>query len=344
MDKRVILAVAGSGKTTNIINQLNLDKRSLVVTYTHNNIRNLRDGILRKFNHFPDNITLLPFFTFLYSSCFRPFLSYGFRTKGINFEINPNRFVKQDDNRYFIDKNRRIYSNRISKLLELRGVFNDVNSRLSKYYDSLFIDEIQDLAGHDFNFLKSISKANIEMTFVGDFYQHTFDTSRDSMVNRSLHVNYNKYKDEFTKMGMDVDCETLKKSYRCNPAICNFITENIGIQILSHKSNEAEIHIIEKPKEATEILKNNNIVKLFYKEYYKYGCRSKNWGDCKGENSYSDVCVVLNKIVFNHFLSNQLNRLRPLTRNKLYVACSRANNDLYLVSEEFFKNGSIQNY
>lgn len=34
MDKKVIFAVAGSGKTTYIIDSLTQDKRSLIVTYT----------------------------------------------------------------------------------------------------------------------------------------------------------------------------------------------------------------------------------------------------------------------------------------------------------------------
>lgn len=337
MDKRVILAVAGSGKTTHIINQLNLDKRSLIITYTNNNISNLRDGILEKFEHFPDNITLMPYFNFLYSFCFRPFLSYKLRTKGINYNRNRNKFVKQTKIEYYIDKQGRIYSNRIAKFLEFKGVLGNVNSRLTKYFDNLFIDEIQDFAGYDFNFLKSISKANIEMTFVGDFYQHTFDTSRDGNVNDPLHDDYSDYKSAFTKMEITVDCETLKKSYRCSPTICNFITENIGIEIYSHKINETEIYILETPRQADDIYKNNDMVKLFYQEHYKYGCYSRNWGDCKGENIYGDVCVVLNKITLNLFEKCNLKELKPLTRNKLYVACSRAKNSLYFVSDEFYR-------
>ena len=34
MDKKVIFAVAGSGKTKYIVDELSLDKRSLIVTYT----------------------------------------------------------------------------------------------------------------------------------------------------------------------------------------------------------------------------------------------------------------------------------------------------------------------
>lgn len=47
MDKRVIFAVAGSGKTTFLINQLNETERFLLVSYTNNNVHNLRTGIIK---------------------------------------------------------------------------------------------------------------------------------------------------------------------------------------------------------------------------------------------------------------------------------------------------------
>ena len=34
---------------------------------------------------------------------------------------------------------------------------------IEKYFDSIFIDEIQDFAGHDFNLLKSLAKVNCEI-------------------------------------------------------------------------------------------------------------------------------------------------------------------------------------
>jgi DNA helicase II / ATP-dependent DNA helicase PcrA len=341
MDKKVIFAVAGSGKTTYIIDQLSLEKRSLVVTYTINNLKNLRDGIVKKFGYFPSNIRLHSYFTFIYTFCYRPFLSLKFVAKGINYDPNPYQFAKQTETRYFFDRYGRIYSNRIAKILELERVLRDVNSRLVKYFDDLFIDEIQDFAGHDFNFLKSISSANIDMTFVGDFYQHTFDTSRDGKVNENLHNDYNNYRALFANMGMAVDIESLKRSYRCSPTICNFITENIGIEIFSNRGDETKIHFLETPEKADEIFQNRSIVKLFYQEHYKYGCYSRNWGECKGENKYDDVCVVLNKTTLSKF-KDKLFELPSQTKNKLYVACTRAKNDLYFVSDCFYKKYKTQ--
>ena len=51
MDKRVVFAVAGSGKTTRLINELDLVKRVLLITYTESNCEEIRrrvDGRRRK--------------------------------------------------------------------------------------------------------------------------------------------------------------------------------------------------------------------------------------------------------------------------------------------------------
>jgi len=335
MDKRVVFAVAGSGKTTLILSQLSLEKRSLIVTYTINNIDNLRNGIIRKFGYFPDNIRLLSYFNFLYAFCYRPFLGFEYRAKGINWNPNPNKFA-QDDARY-IDKSKRLYSNRIAKLLEKREIVKDINDRIAKYFDNVFFDEIQDFAGNDFNFLKNISLSNVNILFVGDFYQHTFDTSRDGIVNRSLHDDYGTYMKLFEKMGLSVDTKSLIKSHRCSPTICKYITENIGIHMESHRTDHTSIKVIEDQSDALEIYYNETVVKLFYNDQRKYSCFSKNWGECKGEDKYQDVCIVLNKKSWECLKQEKINILPASTKNKFYVACSRAKRNLYMVPEEYFK-------
>ena len=68
MDKRVIFAVAGAGKTTHIVNGLSPQKRSLIITYTDNNFSNLQSKILRKYSgYWPQNVTLMTYFTFIFT-------------------------------------------------------------------------------------------------------------------------------------------------------------------------------------------------------------------------------------------------------------------------------------
>jgi hypothetical protein len=46
-------------------------------------------------------------------------------------------------------------------LLTARGLLPDIRTRLARYYDELFIDEVQDFAGHDFNFLLELCRAEV---------------------------------------------------------------------------------------------------------------------------------------------------------------------------------------
>ena len=148
MDKRVIFAVAGSGKTTYIVDSLSRDKRSLIVTYTVGNYNNLCRKISEKFNgDWPENIWVMGYFTFLYRFCYKPFLADRLKTRGILYEKNPNNRLRQSDKAYYITSAGYIYSNRLALLIEHTGSMEALKRRLEKYFDEFIVDEIQDIAG-----------------------------------------------------------------------------------------------------------------------------------------------------------------------------------------------------
>ncbi|HAS6336296.1 TPA: DNA helicase UvrD [Vibrio vulnificus] len=335
MDKRVIFAVAGSGKTSHIIDCLNERSRTVIITYTENNFKNLKRRISTKFGYIPNGIKVYTYFTFIYSFCFKPILGNTVKVKGINWDIPPQFTLrlKRDDERFYIDKNKKLYHNRIAKMFEQYKVVDEIVSRVEKYFDSVCIDEVQDFAGHDFNFLLQMAKSNVSQLLVGDFYQHTFDTSRDGVVNKALHDNYNKYKQKFIQAGYTVDTCTLSHSYRCSVNTCDFVTNNIGIEIFSHRVDVTNVEYINSKERAKELFNCPNTVKLFYQASYKYKGFTENWGATKGEDHYEDVCVVLNPNTDNKYTKGKLSELPSQTKNKLYVACTRAKRNLYLVPE-----------
>ncbi|MCY4046416.1 MAG: AAA family ATPase, partial [Cellvibrionales bacterium] len=207
MDKRVIFAVAGAGKTTHIIDSLSLEKRALIVTYTENNYHHLRQRIINKFGVIPDNIAVFTYFTFLYRFCYKPFLYDRVKAKGINWDMpHPNTLkLARSTKEFYKDVYGRLYHNRIAKLIEQQRVIELVNQRIYKYFDHFYVDEVQDFGGHDFNLLIALCQAQIDMTFVGDFYQHTFDTSKDGKLNSGLYKDFGKYKKVLQKAGLEVD-------------------------------------------------------------------------------------------------------------------------------------------
>lgn len=213
----------------------------------------------------------------------------------------------------------------------------EVRRRLERYFEVVYVDEVQDFAGHDFNLLMALCRATVKVLLVGDFYQHTYDTSRDGVVNKNLHESYTAYLDRFRSEGIQVDTKSLSTSHRCTAAVCEFIQNNMGIAMRSASARAAKVVWIDSAVEAAELHRCDKTVKLFYREHYLYGCNSQNWGGCKGLDHYEDVCVVLNKNAATELHAGRFALLSPTTRNKIYVACSRARGDLYLVPERLVR-------
>ncbi len=334
MDKRVIFAVAGSGKTSHIVRSLTADKRFLIVTYTNGNFDNLTRKISAQYGGvWPENVTLMSYFQFLYQFCYKPFLADRYKAKGIIFEPNLNHRIGQDKKSYYLTPSGYFYSNRLSLFLEKTNVVEDIKNRIEKYFDVFVIDEVQDIAGRDFTFLEQLMESNVEMLFVGDYYQHTYNTSLDGNANKNLFDDRNKYEKRFRDKGILPDSKTLLKSWRCSKTVCDYITANLGISIQSNRTDDTTIQFVDNKAEVDQILKNSEVVKLHFKNSSKFGAGHRNWGDTKGEDHYNDVCVMLNKETMKKYKAGKLSELTPSTRNKFYVAITRAHGNVYLVEE-----------
>lgn len=335
MDRRVIFAVAGSGKTSFLVSQMDSKRRYLVVTYTNNNTNHLRQSIIDKFGYYPNNIKLYTYFEFLLQFCYSPFYKDKVGAKGIFWEQLPEsaRYSKIDTKSYYLTASNLLYHNRISALCRKKA--SEIKKRIEKYYDCFYIDEVQDVAGHDFNFVLDIIPDNRDVLFVGDFYQHTFNTSLDGKVNKTLFADFNKYKRKWSPTGLSIDTSSFAKSYRCSPSVCQYVRDNIGIDIYSNRADTTEIRYVSMQDEAKLIIQNQIIPKFFLRESWKYACKSINWGDSKGMNDFSDICIVLNKETLALYNRGKLNALKAQTRNKLYVAMTRARGNIYLLPYYF---------
>lgn len=337
MDKTVILAVAGSGKTTRIVQEIDAQRRFLILTYTEQNLRNLRQKIIGAHGHMPPTVSVMTYFTFLYSFCFRPIAGLKIKTRGINFDGEPPRGrFKQTQQEYYIDASGRLFAGRAAKWLSHDDYPDELRTRIERFFDVVCIDEVQDFAGNDFNLLLHLAKANVAMLLVGDFRQHTYDTSRDGATRGTLYDDFDRYVQHFRDAGMTVDLDTLGKSRRCSPAVCGFISDKLGIPMQTSSTREAQVILVGTQTHADELRSRADIVKLFYSQHYKYGCYSQNWGASKGEDHYDEVCIILNKTTLGRYTKNELNKLPPSTLNKLYVALSRSRGNVYLVPHTFF--------
>ena len=330
MDKSIILSIAGSGKTYYIVSQTNLNENFLIISYTNSGIKTLREEVIKKYEYLPTNIKIYNFFSFLYSFCYKPFLSDIIKDKGISWKFPNNHW----DNNY-LTKNNLLYGNRLSKLVNEKCI-DEVRRRIKKYYNNIFIDEIQDFASSDFNFIINIIKGDYNVKLVGDFNQHTFDTSRDRNINKNLYKAEDNFNKHFQKIGFKVDNYSLIKSRRCSKNVCEFINKKLKIPIFSANEYETNIELVSCEREIDKIIQDDTIVKLFLSMHYKYNCVSDNWGSCKGR-TYQNVCVIINDEILRQFENDTFNFNSQITKSKFYVACSRTAGNLYFISDKKVK-------
>lgn len=323
-NKKVINAVAGSGKTTLIIDRLDLKKKTLILTYTTENQNHLKKKIIQKFGSFPNNIFVFGYFEFLLNFIVKPLSPYSI--KNICYEKpnprNPSPFNKNKD---------LIYSNRIARYI--LNHLPEFKNRMEKYFDEILIDEMQDLASDDFMWMMSLSKLNIPVMLVGDFYQSTFSSSIRGNHLKNLYKDFLSYREIVESFGYEFDTELLVKSRRCTITACDFVKKNLNILIESDKQETSRVELITKPQEIEQVLVNSEIKKLFYMNSHKYQLNAGNWGGTKGM-TYENICVVLNETTYKHYQSNSLHELNPQTKSKFYVACTRSLNDVLFIREK----------
>ncbi len=73
MDKKLILAKAGSGKTYKICEMLDENKNNIIISYTNNNIKNIESELFERFGYIPKNTRVMTFHSFIYRYLIRPY-------------------------------------------------------------------------------------------------------------------------------------------------------------------------------------------------------------------------------------------------------------------------------
>ena len=209
MNSKVIVAAAGSGKTTYLIDSaLNYTNNTIILTYTTNNESSIKKRLIQKCGHVPKNIVVQTWLSFILEHGVRPFsnLFVNERISGIQYASNLNRYIKKTDVRqYYFDKEMNLYSDRASQfVVELDNLSEGaVINRISSIFNNVLIDEAQDLSGYDYDFVvKLFEKSNVVV--VGDPRQRTYVTNHNSK-NKS----YNTIFDYIQK-----NCPTLMLSTR----------------------------------------------------------------------------------------------------------------------------------
>lgn len=349
MSGELYIAAAGSGKTHKIVtDSLSTNKKVLILTYTLANERQIAGRIKREEGVIPEHITISTWFSFLLKEGIRPYQGSRFnkRIEGIVFINGQNKnFIKKTSNEYYISNNK-IYTNRLSEcVIELNEKCNgNVFKKISKIYDYIYIDEVQDLVGYDLEIIKKLIAANINVIMVGDPRQCTYTTHYSSKYKK---YNYGKIGDFLNKecknLKILVDDKTLNCTYRNNENICNFANQLFPKQtpvLFKRKSNDNTegVMVIDKHN-VDEYLKKNKAVQLRYnskvnvnKNYSFY-----NFGESKGLE-FNEVLIYPTQTMWN-WIVDKNSELKMQSRAKLYVAITRAFNRVVIIKQDSRESG-----
>lgn len=348
-NNRLIIAAAGSGKTTFLIKEAlkKSKERILITTYTQSNEEEIHKKFIEVNKCIPGNITIQTWFSFLLKHGVRPFQDCLFdkRINGlllvscqsaVKYKMNngiPVYYREEDElEQHYFTENHKIYSDKLSKFVfkcnELSN--GSVIDRLSRIYSHIYIDEVQDLAGYDLEILKLLFISKSHVLMVGDHRQVIYLTHHERKHERYSNGLIKEFiHNECKKIQCEIDEISLNVSYRNNQKICDFsarLFPNYN-SCKSNKNNKTEhdgVFLI-KEKDVEKYLKKykpvqlrlNKEVRGIYKNY-----RVLNFGESKGL-SFDRVLIFPTKDMSKWLINNKQN-LATKTRSQFYVAITRA--------------------
>lgn len=240
LENKLIISVAGSGKTTYLVRQaLNIQDPVLITTYTEANEKEIRKKFYEINGSIPANVTIQTWFSFLIQHGAKPYQGsvYDGKINGLLLvnEASGIQFVNklgvaipfaEEKNFYkhYFSPNGKIYSDKLSKFVircnkQSNGM---VIRRLSKIFKYVFVDEVQDLAGNDLELLKLIFKTEIKTILVGDPRQVTYLTHNERKNNKYKDGNIKQFIIDTCAKYCTIDETTLHFSHRNNAEICSF--------------------------------------------------------------------------------------------------------------------------
>ncbi len=334
-ENRVIIACAGSGKTTRLVVEAlkYRDCRIAIVTYTNNNIREIAKRFGEQYSGVPGHVDVMTWFEFLLRECARPYQ----RSKYDEERIQSLLFVNKQSTRgiaeartrhYYFAGGRLIYSDKISRFVVEceRESSNAVSARLRQLYTDLFIDEFQDLAGWDLEVIRMLFVSGIRLTLVGDPRQHIYSTNPSQMNKRYLGINVANLVKKWEADGL-CSSEQMNATYRCSAPICEF-TNSLwpGMGAMTSLRSDATDHdgvfLVAEAVVKEYIERFKPQVLRHDRRVLTYGCEALNFGVAKGLQ-FNRVLIVPTEPIKRYLKSGALSHIEK-ARDKLHVAVTRA--------------------
>jgi DNA helicase II / ATP-dependent DNA helicase PcrA len=178
----IVLAVAGAGKTYYICKELDINKRNLILAFTHENIHNINENLNKIYKCIPPNTVVTTFDSFVYNQIILPFeqritREFGignFHNRGITTIQPPKKIISKNKEKFLNPQYRKksefehynlrgaYYCSNLSELAMFIDprvhLVDEASKRISLFFDHIYIDEFQDFRLFDYDLLIALSK------------------------------------------------------------------------------------------------------------------------------------------------------------------------------------------
>ena len=332
----VIIAAAGGGKTTRIVNRVltSPTERAALITYTQVNTEEISRKIYAQNAAIPPHVEVWSWYSFLLREMARPYQAslHERRIEGLvwcNQRSVP--YIPQHKTReFYFAMDRLLYSDKLSQFVVAcnNASHGAVIRRIQQRFDRIYIDEIQDMAGYDLDVIELLLKSNVRITMVGDHRQATFATNNSpkNSAFRGVKIidKFVKWeKEKFLKLTFETN------TYRCNQAIADMadtlfpeiphttsytdkITGHDGVFIL--KSDAVDDYV---QKYQPQVLRYDRRTRCG-----KLDMQARNFGECKGL-TFDRVLIFPHGKATRWLTSGDYSHVQD-SAAKLYVAITRA--------------------
>jgi DNA helicase II / ATP-dependent DNA helicase PcrA len=350
---RVIISAAGGGKTMRIVeNALKHSERSVLLTYTDNNIGELKKRFYELNSTIPANAEIWSWYTFLLREMARPYQKALFngRIAGIFWvEGRSATYAAATDiERYYFQDSDHIYSDKLARFVcECdKASAGAVIRRLEQRFDHLYIDEIQDMAGWDIDVIELLLKSKIRITLVGDHRQATFRTN--NAAKNMAYVGSNiirKFRDwnKANLCTLDYEVET----HRCNQQIADvadgFFPKEPKTKSLNQTTTGHDgVFVISSADLKTYVERYSPQVLRLDVRTDCYGYSAMNFGESKGL-TFERVLIFPHKSGKKWLSTGKLSHVEK-SAEKLYVGVSRARHSVAFVHDGVTKVAGVVPY
>jgi ATP-dependent exoDNAse (exonuclease V) beta subunit len=282
----------------------------------------------------------MTWFEFLLRDGVKPYQTYKTdigRVRSINFISEKPRFIERTDfERYYLDAASNVYSDAVA---DLACVLDDsskgnVIRRIEAIYDMVLVDEMQDLAGYDLEFLKLMLKSKIMIVMVGDPRQAVYRTNRSNKNKQYRGRRLMKWIGTCEREGLCAQ-RTFDVNHRSNAVVCAF-ADGIYPSLPSTRSGQREV-----VEHEGVVLVHTDDVERYIEQYHpqelrwdrgnkQAGPSARNFGEVKGLTF--ERVLIYPTTPITAFIEEGT-ELVEVSAAKLYVAVTRARHSVGIVTQ-----------